>query len=251
MSPALREGNPGAGDWRTRKGLGGFPHERLAYLLRRRCANAFGVRSAHTRRVQDLSLNKYTTMQPDLQSLYITQDDLKQIAGLSRRDLKADETLKYPRKARLLLLGAYTEQILFFGWGLIPIAYLIKWRFFRERQRNILRQIDDYNAVLKAIDINDQLEAAGNQGVSLTDREKVIDVLKTTRSNLICALKTERILRKNKEFIARNMELLESNVTAMQGIKVNHEAREYARRVDEALKIAQDVQVEMRKLEEE
>ncbi|KAB8331714.1 hypothetical protein SD80_024930 [Scytonema tolypothrichoides VB-61278] len=190
-------------------------------------------------------------MPPDLQSLYITQDDLKQIAGLSRRDLKADETLKYPRKARLLLLGAYTEQILFFGWGLIPIAYLIKWRFFRERQRNILRQIDDYNAVLKAIDINDQLEAAGNQGVSLTDREKVLDVLKTTRANLICALKTERILRKNKEFIDLNMKHLESNVTAMQGLKVSHEAREYAQRVNEALQIAQDVQLEMRKLEEE
>ncbi|NMF61434.1 hypothetical protein DP113_27535 [Brasilonema octagenarum UFV-E1] len=190
-------------------------------------------------------------MQPDLQGLYITQDDLKQIAGLGRRDLKAHETLKYPGKAPLLLLGAYTEQILFFGWGLIPIAYLVKWKWFRERQRNILRQIDGYNAVLKAIDINDQLEAAGNQGVSLTDREKAIDVLKITRANLVCALKTERILRKNKEFITRNMELLESNVTAMQGIKFSHEAREYAQRVDDALQIAQQVQVEIRKLEED
>ncbi len=36
----------------------------------------------------------------------------------------------------------------------------------------------------------------------------------------------------------------------MQALQVSHEAREYARRVDEALQIVQDVQVEMRKLEE-
>jgi hypothetical protein len=190
-------------------------------------------------------------MQPDLQGLYITQDDLKQIAGLSYRDLSAYEKLKYPRLALLSLLGEYVQQILFFGWGLIPIAYLVKWRLFRERQRNLLREIDNYNAVLKAIDINEQLEAAGNQGVSLTAREQVIAVLKTTRANLICTLKTERILRKNKEFIAQNAELLESKVTAMQALQVSHEAREYARRLDEALKIARDVQVEMRKLEED
>jgi hypothetical protein len=105
--------------------------------------------------------------------------------------------------------------------------------------------------VLKVIDINDQLEAAGNQGVSLTEREKIITVLKTTRANLICTLKTEHILRKNKDFIARKMELLESNVTAIEALQVSHEAREYARQLDEALKIAQDVQVEIRKLEED
>jgi hypothetical protein len=201
--------------------------------------------------IANLFLNKYTAMQPDLQGLYITQDDLKQIAGLSYRDLSAYEKLKYPRLALLSLLGEYVQQILFFGWGLIPIAYLVKWRLFRERQRNLLREIDNYNAVLKAIDINEQLEAAGNQGVSLTAREQVIAVLKTTRANLICTLKTERILRKNKEFIAQNAELLESKVTAMQALQVSHEAREYARRLDEALKIARDVQVEMRKLEED
>ncbi|WP_414589853.1 hypothetical protein [Scytonema sp. PCC 10023] len=190
-------------------------------------------------------------MQPDLQGLYITQDDLKQIVGLSPRDLKAYEKLKYPRLALVSLLGEYVQQILFFGWGLIPIAYLIKWRLFRESQKNLLKEIDNYNAVLKAIDINDQLEAAGNQGVSLTEREKVIALLKTTRRNLICALKTERILRKNKEFIAGNTEVLESNVSAMQALQVSHEAREYAQRLDEALKIAQNVQLEMRKLEED
>jgi hypothetical protein len=196
-------------------------------------------------------LNKHTAMQPDLQGLYITQDDLKQIAGLSSRDLKAYEKLKYPRLALISLFSEYVQQIFFFGWGLIPIAYLIKWRLFRERQRNLLKEIDNYNAVLKVIDINDQLEAAGNQGVSLTEREKIITVLKTTRANLICTLKTEQILRKNKDFIARNTELWQSNVTAMEALQVSHEAREYTRQLDEALKIAQDVQVEIRKLEED
>jgi hypothetical protein len=58
-------------------------------------------------------------------------------------------------------------------------------------------------------------------------------------------------LRKNKGFIARNTELWQSNVTAIEALQVSHEAREYARQLDEALKIAQDVQVEIRKLEED
>jgi hypothetical protein len=86
-------------------------------------------------------LNKHTAMQPDLQGLYITQDDLKQIAGLSSRDLKAYEKLKYPRLALISLFSEYVQQIFFFGWGLIPIAYLIKWRLFREVREIFLRKL--------------------------------------------------------------------------------------------------------------
>ncbi|NJM68889.1 MAG: hypothetical protein HC862_00985 [Scytonema sp. RU_4_4] len=41
MSPALDEGNPGAGDWLSRKGLGGFPS----------CAIAVDARKTASRRV--------------------------------------------------------------------------------------------------------------------------------------------------------------------------------------------------------
>ncbi|MFH7024844.1 MAG: hypothetical protein ACHBN1_05445 [Heteroscytonema crispum UTEX LB 1556] len=188
------------------------------------------------------------TMQTDLQKLYISREDLKQIANVSDRDLSAYTKLKSPRLALVLLIAGHFEQILYLGWGLIPLGYLIKWKWLRKRQKNLFDEVDKYNAVLKVIDINDQLADAGNQEVSLKERDKVIATLEITRANLICALKTERILRKNRAFLARNKELLASNLTAMEALEVNHEAREYTKLLDEALQVAQDVQEEMRKL---
>ena len=134
-------------------------------------------------------------MQSNLQKLYITPEDLKAIAAISQRDLKAYEQLKYPRLALLVTIGGYVERILLLGWGLIPLGYLIKWRWLRKRQKNLLEEVDKYNTVIKAIEINDQLVAAGNKSTIVIDREKMMANLKTTRDNLTCALKTERILR--------------------------------------------------------
>jgi hypothetical protein len=188
-------------------------------------------------------------MQPDLEKLYLTQEDLKNIAGVNNLDLKAYAKLKYPRLALLLLIGDYLQQVLILGWGFIPIGYLIKWKWLRKVQKNLLEKVDKYNVILKAININDQLVEAGNKQVSLQEREKVIATLATTRANLICALKTERILRTNRAFIARNTELLASDLSDVQALQVNHEAYKYSQLLIEALQVAQEVQEEMTKLE--
>ena len=190
-------------------------------------------------------------MQPDLESLYIATEELKNVAAINNFDLRAYEKLKYPRLALLLMIGEYVQQILFFGWGLIPIGYLIKWKWFSKHQKNLFDEIDKYNSVIKAIDINDRLEAAGNKGASLRDRGKIIAALKQTKENLICALKTERIIRENKQFIARKPELFANNLIALQALQVNEEASEYGRLLSETLQIAVGVQAEMKKLEEQ
>ena|SRR4028118_418334 len=190
-------------------------------------------------------------MQPDLESLYIATEELKNVAGINNFDLRAYEKLKYPCLALLLMIGEYVQQILFLGLGLIPIGYLIKWKWFSKRQKNLFDEIDKYNSVLKAIDINDSLEAAGNKGASLRDRGKIIAALKHTREKLMCALKTDQIIRENKQFIARNTELFANNLIALQALQVNEEASEYGRLLSETLQIAVGVQAEMKKLEEQ
>jgi hypothetical protein len=190
-------------------------------------------------------------MQPDLESLYITREELKNITGIHHLDLKAYEKLKYPRLTLSVMIGEYVQQILFLGWGLIPIGYLIKWKWFRKRQKNLFDEVDKYNTVVKAIDISDRLEAAGNKGASLRDREKIIAALKHTRENLMCALKTERILRENKKLIARNPELFANNLTVSQSLQIIEEANEQGRLLSEALQVAVGVQEEMKDLEEE
>jgi hypothetical protein len=113
----------------------------------------------------------------------------------------------------------------------------------------LLSDVDRYNAVIKAIDINDQIEAAGNPGVVIREREKVIAALKLTRNDLIRALKTERILRENQHFILRNTELFTNNLATLTAMQVTDQATEHGRLLNEALQIALDVQLEMKRLQ--
>ncbi|MCX7595247.1 MAG: hypothetical protein N2235_16100 [Fischerella sp.] len=113
----------------------------------------------------------------------------------------------------------------------------------------LLMDVDRYNAVIKAIDINDQIEAAGNIGVTIKERNKVIEALKLARADLVRALKTERILRENKNFIISNTELFANNLAALTAMQITEKASEHGKLLNEALQIALDVQHEMGKLQ--
>ncbi|MDP5337680.1 MAG: hypothetical protein NWQ28_03780 [Nodularia sp. (in: cyanobacteria)] len=143
------------------------------------------------------------------------------------------------------------------GGGVAQIVlYLLWWKKMKILNQNLtnsldilLNDVDRYNAVIKAIDINDQIEAAGNPGVVIQEREKVIAALELTRTDLIRALKTERILRENKNFILRNTELFANNLATLTAMQVTEEATEHGRLLNEALQIALDVQLEMKRLQ--
>ncbi len=141
---------------------------------------------------------------------------------------------------------------------LIQIVFYIVWK---QRSRIvkanithslkiILDDVDRYNAVVKAIDINDQIEAAGNLGARIKERKRVVEALQLTRADLVRALMTERILRENKKFIVSNTELFANNLTTLIAMQVTEQATEHGRLLNEALQIALDVQYEMRRLQE-
>jgi len=113
----------------------------------------------------------------------------------------------------------------------------------------LLEDVDRYNSIIKAIDINDQIEAAGNPEVAINEREKVIAALKLTRADLVRALKTERILRENQNFILGNTELFANNLATLTAMQVTEKATEHGKLLNEALQIALDVQYEMKKLQ--
>lgn len=115
--------------------------------------------------------------------------------------------------------------------------------------RILLSDVERYNNVIKAIYINDQIEAAGNQDVSIKERKRVLDALKLTRTDLLRALKTERILRENKNFIISNNELFANNLPTLSAMQVSEQASEHGRLLNEALQIALDVQLEMKRLQ--
>jgi hypothetical protein len=145
-----------------------------------------------------------------------------------------------------LIGGGITQSILYFWWKK-------RVKFLRKNitpsLEVLLNDVDRYNSVIKAIDINDQIEEAGNPEVTLKEREKVLDALKLTRNDLIRALKTERVLRENKNFIIKNTDLFANNLPTLSAMQVSEQATEHGRLLNEALEIALDVQLEMRRLQ--
>jgi hypothetical protein len=147
----------------------------------------------------------------------------------------------------LSLLGGGVAQILFY--------YIYKQRINIVKQnithslKILLKDVERYNDVIKAIHINDQIEAAGNPGVRLKERKKVIEALKLTRADLVRALKTERIFRENKEFMVNKLELFADNLVTLAAMQVSEQASEHGRLLNETLQIALDVEHEMRSLQ--
>ncbi len=173
-------------------------------------------------------------MRPDLQHLVITEEYLTNLIGENPHRVRYFFTAGKPKEPGDFLIKLGTS--------------IISWINFKSVRR-LVKEVDRYNAVIKAVDINDKLEEAGNQGVGLSDREKVIQALSVMNADLVRALKTERILRENKKFIAKHPQLFTTNLTVLTALQVSDQASEYGRVLDQALQIAVGVQEEMRKLQ--
>ncbi|KAF3887595.1 MULTISPECIES: hypothetical protein [Nostocales] len=144
------------------------------------------------------------------------------------------------------LTGSSTQGFLYFFW---KQRLKLVDKNMTPSLKILLNDVERYNSVIKAIDINDQIEEAGNPGVSLKERQKVLEALELTRSDLVRALKTERILRENKKFIISRSELFANNLATLTAMQVSEQASEHGRLLNEALQIALDVQHEMKSLQ--
>ena len=210
-------------------------------------------------------------MQPDLRQLTIEKGELRRLSGVSPNSLVRPPTRRRffaeaVRTALTIVLLAMSALILSLGFPLhLPVLAIVHgaialflvfgdWRKFRLTHKSrtliaLLHDAEKFNAAIKAIDINDQLEQAGNPSAKLQQRDQVIAALKLAREDLVRALKTERILRENAGFIQLNSNLFASNLDALAAMQVSMQADEYSRLLDEALQISLGVQAEMRKLQ--
>jgi hypothetical protein len=140
----------------------------------------------------------------------------------------------------------------------ISIAIAIAWNLFLWQKSNrmktlahLLDEIDKHNEIIEAVHIIDELGSIKNSTITLIDREDALKALSATRESLICALMTEKILRKHQRFIARRHELfssIETNLAALQALQINHQANEYGQLLNEALQIGMSVYQEIDQL---
>ncbi|MGC1394913.1 MAG: hypothetical protein WA828_11590 [Coleofasciculaceae cyanobacterium] len=217
-------------------------------------------------------------MQPDLQGLEITLGELKHLSGVDPTEVfrpfmldNSQERLSFLFQELVLslaltpilvgLLHVFIILPLIGDSLLITLATLVfvpisivavRWFWLQRHSPTalcyLLDEVERYNAVIKAIHINDQLEAVGTTFRSISDRQKVIEALTLTKEDLVRAIRAERILRENKSFLLGNPELLATNLRTLQTIQINDQASEYGRLLNEALQIAASVQEEMGKL---
>lgn len=234
-------------------------------------------------------------MQPDLQGLEISPGELRHLCGLEPTEIFRPTLLANPKGRlnflfqELVLSLALTPIIVgllhvfvilpFIGSSLlatlitliiVPLVVVAARWFWLKRNSPatlcaLLDEVDRYNNVIKAIHINEQLEAAGTTEMSLLDcasptdkadvynelrlRKKVLEALTLTREDLVKALKAEKILRENQSFLISNPEFLVTNLRTLQALQVHDQASEYGRLLHEALQIAAGVSEEMKKLQ--
>ncbi|MEH2054866.1 MAG: hypothetical protein V7K97_01530 [Nostoc sp.] len=145
-----------------------------------------------------------------------------------------------------LWVGGFTQTSLYLIWK--SRSKIVK-NNMTSSLRILLNEVNRYNTVIRVIDINDQIEEAGNPEVVIEERDGVIEALKLTKADLVRALKTEKILRENKSFILSNTELFVNNLATLTAMQVTEQATEHGRLLNEALQIALDVQHEMKRLQ--
>jgi hypothetical protein len=217
-------------------------------------------------------------VQPDLQGLEISPGELRHLTGVDPTEVFRP-TILHNSKQRFhflfqeVLLSLALMPIIvgllhvfvilpFIGSSLsatlitlivVPIVIVgVRWFWLKRNSPmtlcSLLDEVDRYNAVIKAIHINDQLEAAGTTKI-LSERHKVVEALTLVKEDLVRALRAEKILRENRTFLISNPELLATNLRTVQTLQVNDRASEYGRLLNEALQIATGVQEEMAKLQ--
>ena len=218
-------------------------------------------------------------MQPDLQGLEISPGELRHLCGVDPTEIFRPTILHNPKQRLnflfqefllslaltpiivgllhvfviLPLVGASLRATIVTLTGVPLVVVGTRWFWLKRNSPAalccLLDEVDRYNAVIKAIHINDQLEATGTTEISLSDRQKVIEALTLTKEDLVRALRAERVLRENQSFLVSNPELLATNLRTLQTLQINDRASEYGRLLNEALQIAAGVQEEMTKLQ--
>ncbi|MEH2269967.1 MAG: hypothetical protein V7K68_16265, partial [Nostoc sp.] len=86
-----------------------------------------------------------------------------------------------------LWVGGLTQTILYLIWK--SRSKIVKNNMTKSLQI-LLNEVNRYNTVIRVIDINDQIEEAGNPEVLIKELEGVIEALQLTKSDFVRALKT-------------------------------------------------------------
>ncbi|AFY46221.1 hypothetical protein Nos7524_0300 [Nostoc sp. PCC 7524] len=218
-------------------------------------------------------------MQPDLIGLEISKGELRRLTEVSPDTVLRSATIATPENRlkfwqnEILVSLLITSVIVGLGYGLIilptigtamPLGIILfiivlivvllgrsLWPRAKSPKslKKLLEAVDQYQGLIVAVDVNDQLAVSGELDDSLHNRDKVITALQLLREDLVHAFKTERLLRDNKKLLAENQDLSVKSLNNIPALQANSQASEYTLLLNQALQIALDVQAQLRNLQ--
>jgi hypothetical protein len=150
--------------------------------------------------------------------------------------------------SRVLIISAVMMALVMVAWNL----YM---RFQGHRLKRLLvliDEVDHYNEMIAALSLFSKF----GEDAKADQRQSLGTALELTRENLVAALVTERLLRENQRLLDRQaafLSHLETNLVMLKTLemdqRMNQQAQEYRRVLDEALVINLTVQREMEQLQ--
>jgi hypothetical protein len=114
----------------------------------------------------------------------------------------------------------------------------------------LMEEIDTHNRIVRALDVRDRLAEAGSSPPLPEERQVLVETLVRVRAELVRALKTERILRENRDLIELGAGPLEVGMVPEEARRLNEAGGAYATLINQAVGVGVQVQEEMRRLRE-
>ncbi|NEQ07766.1 MAG: hypothetical protein F6K37_18010 [Moorea sp. SIO4E2] len=115
----------------------------------------------------------------------------------------------------------------------------------------LMDQVDNYNGVIKAIELAERIEAiegSSKEFKQSESRRKVIESLAITKQSLVNALKVENLIRSHNNLIDSRQVLLsnlDDNLATLMAFDLSDETGEYGRLLNQSLQIGMSVHKEV------
>ncbi len=118
-----------------------------------------------------------------------------------------------------------------------------------QMQKRLYEEVTRFNRLVRAIHVSDEIDAAGVPGARIQDRDALLKSMAVARTDLMRALKLERIMREHADVSSVEFQLFNVELTQAAAMEVEDAATQQSKLMNEAFQIARSVQIEVHKLQ--
>ncbi|HEY9852774.1 MAG TPA: hypothetical protein V6D28_25095 [Leptolyngbyaceae cyanobacterium] len=131
----------------------------------------------------------------------------------------------------------------------LQVRLLVLKKYITPFVGNLVKEVNNFNLLVEDLRLNEKPEEEmKKKSTLLMDREKVVEAIELAKYDLVRALILEKKFREDKSFVDAENELLASNLSTLQQLRVIDTSSEYELFLGQIVELAVRVQAEMIKL---